>query len=244
MQQTLVQTPSNDAPVATIRRETIHDLRNLFGIVCSAKHLLEGQPTKVRRLALLQAIEAAALRGGELTTSLLASPKAGSAPKQLDLNQQIMAIEPMIRVLMDGVQFDLCDDYLSVRVDGDAIDAVIFELLANAKAAGAAIVMIRTRRIGARIWLTIADDGCGMSPALLSDVRRCIDRQGEHGAGLCRVRQFARSAHAQLHFRSRAGSGTTISIHLPTVLRVAADEIGAATPRISLTAKENTHEKN
>jgi signal transduction histidine kinase len=246
MQQTQEHTaPANPLPTG-MPRETIHDLRNLFGIVCSAKHLLEGQPAQVRRLALLQAIEAAAIRGGELTTSLLAMAGSQAATKRLDLNHQIMALEPMIRALTGGVQFDLCDDFLSVRLDSDAIDAVIFELLANAKASGATRVVVRTRRVGTRIWLTIADNGCGMTPLKLSKVRQCVDQHGIHGTGLCRVQNFARGAHAQLHFRSRAGRGTAVSLNLPTVLKLAACEPGAARLPIppSTTMKEKSREKN
>lgn len=232
MQQTLVQTPQASPFRSTTQRQTIHDLRNLFGIVSSAKHLLEGQPPKVRRLALLQAIEAAAVRGDKLTTSLLAPTRQDGATRRFDLNHQILSLEPMIQAMSCGILFDLCDDYLSLRADPDAIDAVAFELLANAKAAGATAVTIRTRRIGARIWLTIADNGSGMDPQTLARVRCCEDLQGEHGAGLCRVKQFARGAHAHLFFRSRAGRGTAITLSLPTVLRMTASEPGAARPRI------------
>ena len=53
-------------------RENIHDLRNLFGIVSSASHLLERDPPPDRRAMLLDALSQAARRGGVLTTALLA----------------------------------------------------------------------------------------------------------------------------------------------------------------------------
>lgn len=244
MQQTIEPTRTSRQTPSPIQRETIHDLRNLFAIVSSAKHLLDGQPSKVRRLALLQAIEASAIRGGALTTSLLALRHPDGVTTRIDLNHQIMTLEPMIRAMSCGVLLDLCDDYLPLRVDADGIDAVIFELLANAKAAGATVVTLRTRRIGARAWLTIQDNGGGMNPETLERVRCCVDLRGAHGAGLSRVETFARTAHAQLHFRSRAGIGTVVSMNLPTVLRMAASEPGADVPRISLTMKEKSREKN
>jgi K+-sensing histidine kinase KdpD len=226
MHQNLAQSQPISPPSSAFQRQTIHDLRNLFGIVCSAKHLLEGQPAKLRRLALLQAIETAAIRGGELTTTLLAPPPQRAATRPLDLNHQITALEAMIGALTQSVEFDLCDEFLALRVDPDAMDAAIFELLANAKAAGATAITIRTRRKGARVWLTIADNGCGMDQPKLATARQCLDRQAEHGAGLCRVQAFARSAHAQFHLRSRCGFGTVVSMNLPTVLRVAASKPG------------------
>jgi signal transduction histidine kinase len=244
MQQSAVQTyPTHPRPSA-IQRETIHDLRNLFGIVSSAKHLLEGQPAKVRRLALLQAIETAAIRGGELTSSLLAAPKAAGLTKRIDLNSQIMTLEPMLHTLVRGIQFDLGDEDLTLRVDPDALDAVIFELVANAKAAGAETVTIRTRRLGARAILKVVDDGCGMDRATLARVRRCEDRRAEHGAGLSRVQAFARAVHAQLRIHSRAGRGTVVTVTLPTVLRMAACEPGAVRTPFPPMMKEKTREKN
>jgi signal transduction histidine kinase len=227
MQQTLVQASPVSPMSSVAQRQIVHDLRNLFGIVCSAKRLLEGQPAKVRRLALLQAIETAAMRGGELTTRLLAPPQQDVKARRLDLNQQIMSLDPMIGAMRSRVQLDLCDDYLSLCADPDAIDAVVFELLANATAAGATSVTVRTRRAGTRVWLMIADNGCGMDPVTLARARRCEDQWGEHGAGLCRIAQFARDAHARLHLRSRAGHGTVVTINLPTVLRIAVGEPGA-----------------
>lgn len=245
MQQTLVQSPLDIPRPSAIQRETIHDLRNLFGIVSSAKHLLEGQPAKLRRLALLQAIEAAAIRGGELTTSLLSAPRPEGAATRLDLNSQIITLEPMLRALMHGIQFDLGHDDLTLRIDPDALDAVLFELVANAKAAGATTVTIRTRRCGARALLKVVDDGSGMDRAMLARVRRCEDSNDEHGTGLCRVQKFARMAHAQLHIRSRAGRGTVVTMNLPTVLRLAVREPDAAHPRVPPTImKEKSRDQN
>jgi signal transduction histidine kinase len=231
MQQTVVPFPPDLLGPSEIQRETIHDLRNLFGIVSSAKHLLEEQPAEIRRLALLQAIEAAAIRGGELTTNLLARARAEGAAKRLNLNDQIMTLAPMLDALAHGIRFDLGEENPTVRVEPESLESVIFELVANAKAAGATTVTIRTRRKGARAVLKVVDNGCGMDPALLTRVRRCEDRRDKHGAGLCRVEKFARTAHAPLHIRSRVGRGTVVSMSLPTVLRMAASEPSAARPR-------------
>ncbi|WEK43226.1 MAG: ATP-binding protein [Candidatus Sphingomonas colombiensis] len=226
MPQPLAQTSPARLLAFATPRESIHDLRNLFGIVSSATHLLECHPAEIRRVALLQAIESAAVPGGELTTNLLAAVRGEAPTKRLELNRQIIAIEPMIQAISQGVSFDLCDDLLSLGLDPNAIEAVICELLANARAAGAAAITIRTRLTGTRAWLTIADNGRGMDPATLARARRCEDRQCTHGAGLRRVQQFTRSAHGQFHIHSRAGRGTVASISLPMVLRLAASARG------------------
>jgi signal transduction histidine kinase len=176
----------------------------------------------------MQAIEAAAIHGGHLTSNLLAPTDSPPPARRLDLNRQIKALKPLISALTKSVRYDLCENSLSVNVEPDAIDAVIVELVANARAAGATNVVIRTRLAGARVWLTIADNGCGMLPSKLTKVRQCMDQRDVNGTGLSRIQRFALSAHARLHFRSRVGDGTVISLTFPPVLRLASGEPDAA----------------
>lgn len=214
MQQTQIQ-----AYPLKAEGTSIDDLRNLFGSACSAKHLLAGHPAKVRRLALQQAIEGAAIGRRDFGTTPAAIT---TSLKRIDLNYQIMSLEPMIGSLaVPSVLFDLCDDFLPVRVDVHALDAALFELLANARGAGATSITIRTRRAGRRVWLILADNGCGMGPETLARVCRCEDHARADVTGLCRVRQFAREAHGAFRVRSRPGVGTVASICLPAVLKLA-----------------------
>lgn len=232
MEQILTQNPTADERRFMAQRETIHDLRNLFGLVGSAKHLLEDHPAEVRRRALLQAIENAAIRGGEMTTSLLAQDRCEMPLTRVDLNDQIRGLEPLIRTLAtQRVSFDLCKEILPVRIDADAVDAVLFELLANAQAAKATRVTIRTRRADARCWLMVADNGGGMEADVLARVQCCEDRMSGHGAGLCRVWRFVSRSHGRLHIRSRAGCGTVVSMTLPTVLVLTVSEPRNVPPR-------------
>ncbi|MBC7667961.1 MAG: hypothetical protein H7236_05755 [Gemmatimonadaceae bacterium] len=61
-------------------RETIHDLRNLFTVIVSARRLLGRDRTSPRGEDLLAAIEDAAFRGSQLTTNLLARDGQEAAP--------------------------------------------------------------------------------------------------------------------------------------------------------------------
>lgn len=203
---------------------SIDDLRDLFGSACSAKHLLAGHPAKVRRLALRQAVEGAAIRRRDFgTTPTAMQDRRTASLNRIDLNYQIMGLEPMIGALaVQSVEFDLCDDFLPVRVDVIAMDAALFELLANGRGAGATSITIRTRRAGRRVWLIIADNGCGMAPATLARVCRCEDHARADVTGLCRVRQLAHEAHGAFRVRGRSGVGTVVSICLPAVLKLAA----------------------
>jgi len=209
------------------QREAIHDLRNLFGVVASATHLLEPHVISRSDISLLEAIEDAALKGGALTTRLLAPPcRAGV--RHVDINRQVLDLAPLLHAAAGrtGVlHLDLCERSLRVRANGDDFDATLLELVANARAAGAKSIVIRTRRVGARCWLTVADTGTGMSSPQCETARTGTDRGDAHGTGLSRVHHFAEAAHGRLHVRSRQGRGTTISISLPTVLSLAGREV-------------------
>ncbi|MCI4592469.1 ATP-binding protein [Sphingobium sp. BYY-5] len=235
-------------PISTSypQRGTIHDLRNLFGVVASAKHVLERDPGRSQRIALLEAIEDAAIRGGELTTGLLSGSRGAGGRKSMDVNTRILGLASMIRALAGPsieVDLELESPVSQVRLVPTDFDAAILELVANAGAADASTVVIRTRRIGSRIWILVADDGRGMSRAKLEQARRSVDAGRAHGTGLCRVQQFMRGAHGHFLIQSRPGAGTTISLNLPTVLKLAAGEPGARNGRLPLTMKEKTDEE-
>lgn len=231
---------------APAQRETIHDLRNLFGIVASATHVLERDPEPSRRRALLEAIEGAAMRGGALTTDLLTMRAHPRGMTRLDVGARLADLAPMIGALA-GPRLDL-DLQLAwpdaqARVDADGFDAAVLELVANAAATDARTIRVRSRRVGSRLWVVVADDGRGMSRALLARARQGRDGGGGRGTGLSRVHRFVRDAHGHLLIRSRPLAGTSIALVLPTLLSIAVDE--RITPRWSDTpGKETIHEED
>jgi signal transduction histidine kinase len=229
------------------QRDAIHDLRNLFGIVASAKHVLERDPDRSQRIALLEAIEDAAIRGGELTTGLLSGNRGSVGFTAMDIEARILGLGSMIRALAGPrikVDLELESPASQVRLLPADFDAALLELVANAGAADASTVVIRTRRVGSRIWVLVGDDGRGMSRAKLEQARRGVDAGCAHGTGLCRVQQFMRASHGHFLIRSRPGAGTTVSLNLPTVLKLAACEPGVRKGRLPLNMKEKTREED
>lgn len=237
--------PQTTSPAGFASREAIHDLRNLFGIVASARHLLDDAPAEEKRHQLLDAIGEAAMRGGALTTDLLARHQPDHATRSVDINRELERLEPLLRASIGEavLELDLCARRPRIRVDRDELEATILELLINARAAcsGAARIRLRTRYRCGRLWLTVADDGRGMSHA---DIERLLTRVAEPGArgtGFGRVRSFVGGAHGRLYVRSREGHGTVVSLNLPTVLSLAAGEPAAPCERRS-PLKEYDHE--
>lgn len=206
------------------QRQAVHDLRNLFGVVVAAKHGLERRPARVDQIALLEAIEDAAMRGSRLTTGLLGSASRDPNPRAFDVGVRLANLAPLMTTLAGTrVELDLevaCPNTM-VRADALALDATVLELVANACAANARHIMVRSAAAGSRLWLLVADDGHGMTPQVLTQARGGVDAGGVHGAGLARVHDFVRNAHGRLRLRSREGRGTAIAIILPTVLGIA-----------------------
>lgn len=211
-----------DAAAQISSRENIHDLRNLFGIVVSASHLLEdGQPEE-RRAMLLDAISEAARRGGSLTTALLAKD-ANRMVQSFDLNDHLGQLHGLLAA-QSAPGLDICLEISSarspVRLDAAALDAAILELVANARSAvrEGGTIRVRSKRVGRRAWIFIADTGCGMCAAKLEGVLSGRTKAGANGTGLRRVQHVAEAAHGRLHYRSREGHGTVAALALPITL--------------------------
>jgi signal transduction histidine kinase len=206
-------------PPAMARRELIHDLRNLFGVVASAKHLLDEAPGDDRRKTLLEAIESAARRGGQLTTDLLSAPESLNRPEHTDVGHFLLQLAPMMRALAGtraDVALDLTHETIVASICPKMFEAAILELIANAAAGMRADgrIVVRTRKVGERIHVVVADNGIGMSPAAMKRaLSNCFG--GAHGTGLGRVQHFASAAHGSPNFRSSIGRGTVVSLNLP-----------------------------
>lgn len=229
-----------------VAREAIHDLRNLFGIVASARHLLGDDPSAERRTRLLDAIESAAVRGGRLTTGLLASPAPKPPCRTIDANAAILELRAMIEALIGAgirLRIDLAPDRMPIRADLGGFEAAVLELVTNARCACGIgdRLLIRTRLVRGRLWLSIADTGGGMDAIERRRALRDALPAGAHGSGIGRVRQFARSIHGSFRLRSRAGRGTVATLILPTVLKLAGEK-PVARPSGRPPRKETCHE--
>jgi signal transduction histidine kinase len=205
-------------------RERAHDLRNLFGAIASARHLLDDRPDEPRRSQILDAIEEAAQRGGALTTSML---EAGTEPRRVtfDPRARIMDLEPLLRTIAgpgNVLTLDLGEATASIRFAPDRFDHVVIELVANARGAmtcpGAIHLRLRARR--GRVRLTVVDSGCGMTAEACHALQTRMPPLGAHGTGFQQVRRFVEEIHGSLRLRSRPGRGTLVAIDLPTLLRL------------------------
>ncbi|ARR53348.1 hypothetical protein HY78_07790 [Rhizorhabdus wittichii DC-6] len=243
---------TSDSPSARttpIERGLIHDLRNLFGVVASAKHMLEDKPGRAKRATLLAAIDNAAQRGSQLTSKLLATARDIEIAAKFDVGHCLTKMAPMIRAIAGPdtkVRFDISGARALVKVVPDLFEAAILELVTNASVAirlpGHIVVRVRLR--GNNVRIIIADDGIGMDP---DDARHAFDdhrRISEKGTGLGRVRHFARSSHGSVRLRSRAGRGTVVALLLPTVLGLPADKPAVRNGRRTSPVRKDMHHED
>jgi signal transduction histidine kinase len=231
-------------PFAAVgRRETIHDLRNLFTIVAAAKSLLDQATERVSRSELLTAIGDACIRGGKLTTSLLAEAVPSHVSTATDVGARLADLAPMMNVLAEPkLELDLEVGRASAFIDPADFDAAIIELVANARKAEAHTIVLRSRQVGSCLWILVSDDGRGMAAAALARAQLGHDAGTAHGAGLAGVHRFARGSHGKVLIRSRAFAGTSVALVLPTVS--SPQPASAPHRRVIPNAKETCHDQN
>ena len=202
--------------------ERAHDLRNLFGAIASARHLLDDRPDEPHRRQILDAIEQAAQRGDALTTGLLQT-ELSERRERVDVRARVDSLAPLLRTIVGAgnhLVLDLGDVEAPVRAAPDRLDHVVIELVANARAAltSPGTIRVRVRARHSRVGLIVCDTGCGMADG---DSRSLLTRgppRGAHGTGFRQVRRFVEDLHGTLRLRSRPGAGTLVAFDFPILL--------------------------
>lgn len=210
MNQTLVADP-------TVLHDRLHDLRNLLAVISSSVHLLRDGPLSDQQAMLLHAVDRSAMRGGDVVDRLLGRGEAGG-PAKLDLNSVLVDLGPVFAGLLGSrgsFEFDLCSDPLPLSADLGDLENVLLELVVNARRAfglGSTFqVTIRSRRVGERAWLFVADNGRGIDRFPYPSLHAA----NGHLHGLSRIARWVRGVHGHIHWRSAAGRGTVVAIVLP-----------------------------
>ena len=200
-----------------------------------------GQLTEIKR---------AAQRGAELTQQLLTfSRKVQSKPRPLNLNQEIVQVEKLLRRTipkMIQVELSLAGDLWTISADPVQIGQVIMNLAVNARDAmpeGGRLVIgsqnitlekdFCKRHMGSRpgsyVLLTIFDTGLGMGKEVLEHLfEPFFTTKGMGrgtGLGLAMVYGIVKSHEGYIECKSALGEGTLFEIYWPAVEQaVEADE--------------------
>jgi CheY-like chemotaxis protein len=208
-----------------------HDFNNLLQGIMGALELAQKRIEQGRLDGLgtytAQARQAAE-RASALTHRLLAfSRRQPLAPKPVQANPLILAMEPLLRRTlgeMIELRFDLTPGLGPVLCDPNQLDSAILNLAINARDAmpdGGTLTICSRNASGTpeRVQICVADTGTGMAPDV---VARAFDPffttkpigQGT-GLGLSMVYGFIHQSGGEAKISSKPGAGTVISLLLP-----------------------------
>ena len=141
-------------------------------------------------------------------------------PSKADLNQIVS--EALDRV--DGMPRVQLTKELQplpgIFVDREQIQSVVTNLVLNARDALGAEgrIQVRTGQREGRVFLSITDNGCGMSQAFVRDSLfrpfQSTKKKGL-GIGLFQARGIVQTHGGTIHVQTEVGAGTTFEVSLP-----------------------------
>jgi two-component system, NtrC family, sensor histidine kinase HydH len=134
-------------------------------------------------------------------------------------------VEPEIGRAGIRHHLDLAMGLPLVLVDEDRIKQAVLNIFVNARQAmpeGGELI-VRVRRVGNELELSITDTGIGMSPEALE---RCFeeywsDKKGGTGLGLATAHRIIREHGGSMKLISEQGRGTSVAIYLPLAVELA-----------------------
>jgi signal transduction histidine kinase len=218
-----------------------HDFNNLLQVMIGnmslIRRLADGNPQIVGYAA---AAEQAALRGAELTSSLLAFARRQSLEtERVDINRLLREFEPLLqRTLTSKIRFalDLMPDLPACHADPAHFQSAVLNLVINARDAmpeggrlsvstglatlgPADLVGNADARPGEFVSVSVRDTGSGMSEAIMVRVFEPFfttkDPGKGTGLGLSQVYGFARQSGGHIGLVSSPGEGTCATLWLP-----------------------------
>ncbi len=218
-----------------------HDFNNLLTVILgNAEHLAEKLSKNPELRSFAEGTLSAAERGAELTKSLLAfSRKQPLMPKNIDVGQQILHMEVMLRRAL-GVHikcnFTLGQDVWPATVDPAQLESAILNLALNARDAmpegGSLTVEINNASLdkgyadnneevlpGDYVMVAVTDTGTGMTRDVVARAYEPFfttkDVGKGTGLGLSMVYGFVKQSNGSMKIYSELGLGTVVKLYLP-----------------------------
>lgn len=218
-----------------------HDFNNLLTAILGSAQLAlrEVEPSHVVRED-LEEIRRAGLRAADLTRQLLAySRRQVVAPKVIDVNETLRALDSMLRRLIrEDIELvmDLAGRPLAVKSDAGQLEQVVLNLVVNARDAlpHAGRIVIRTTQTvlgaiqpendppappGTYVSLEVSDTGSGLTPearAHLFEPFFTTKEQGKGtGLGLATVYGIVKQNGGYIYVDSEPSQGTRVRVYLP-----------------------------
>jgi putative PEP-CTERM system histidine kinase len=202
----------------------VHDLKNT---AASLNLMLKNLPVHFDdpefRQDTLRGIGNTARRIDEMIARLsMLRQQPDGARVKADLNQLVNeALERVNGTSNVGLTKEL-QPVPPILADRDQIQSVVTNLVMNAKEALGAegLIRVRTESQGARVVLSVTDNGCGMSPAFIKESLfrpfQSTKKKGL-GIGLFQARAIVQAHGGGMLVESETGKGTTFLVSLPVM---------------------------
>ena len=241
------------ASLAESSDELMHDLRNPLTIVSGYVKLLSQQLNETRDAMgqdysqvaeLMDVIGQNVQRCCELAHSWQAMGK-GAAKEATSIAQVLQDLragaEPLATTEKVTIQYDLATGAVDVMANRGQLLRALHNVVSNAIHATAGRsrgqVTVRFRRDGAHAFVTVEDNGCGMTETVLSRIFEpyfTTKAEGEGtGLGMVITRKIIEEHGGRIDVQSEPGRGTTVSIGMPVF-----EPARQSVPALSLVAQE------
>ncbi|MBI3185141.1 MAG: HAMP domain-containing protein [Myxococcales bacterium] len=204
-----------------------HDLRNPLNVVLGHARLLERRALPEREEKSARAIGAAALRMSKMVDDLVESARLEAGKLSLERRPTSLAelVQRHFSALLSEEQRRVrveCEAEAMVLADPDRLERVLSNLLSNALKYSTGEVVVRVRRQGDEVDVTVADRGPGIPPEQQAHLfERYYRGEARHreglGLGLYISRMLVLAHGGRIWVQSRPGEGSTFGFELPAL---------------------------
>jgi PAS domain S-box-containing protein len=257
LQQRLAQSQRLEA-LGQLTGGVAHDFNNLLTVIAGNGELLAEQMQASGEYSqLLDQINQAAARAGQLTTHLLAfARKQALEPRATDVMKLINGMEGLLRrTLMENFEIELVHGggLWPALVDPARLESAVLNLCLNARDAmpDGGRLTIETCNAsldqdyanshdevlpGQYVMISVTDNGVGMAPETLTHVfDPFFTTKGPGkgtGLGLSMVYGFVKQSKGHIKIYTEQGHGTTVRIYLPKASDAKKQDVTRATPQL------------
>lgn len=197
----------------------VHDFGNVLTVVSGAACLLlQNDNLQREERTLVKGIQEFVMHGQLVARRLLHGPTY--TPVLVDLNELTQRTLHLLQrtrpreSLMDALH----PEALFVRTEPAQLQRAILNLVLNAlDAAPEGVVTVHTGADAERVFVSVEDDGIGMSPDVQARVFEPFFTTASTGAGLGlqTVREIVDRSGGQVTINSAPGEGCTVTVYLP-----------------------------
>ena len=207
-----------------------HDINNPLGAALTSAEtalMVKDQPDNAEVFErCMQNIVGSIRRCGQIGKSLLEFARQGQSERsRQDVNDVVRgacdAVRSYLKRHRATIHLSLDEHLPKIMLSRLEIEQVLINLIQNAVQAteGPAVITIRTGRTADSVWITVRDNGTGISEEqkqrLFDPLFTTRQEQGGTGLGLSVSNSIVRSYGGSIDVDSVVGEGTTVAVTLP-----------------------------